>query len=308
MTRKEVHSKIKGIFVPAVTPFNPRGEIDLNAFRHNLRRYAKNGVSGVIVLGSSGEATYLTEAEKLRLIEAARDIVRPPQLLLAGTGLESTRLTIELSRQAIGLGVDALLVLTPAYYKSRMDAAALATHYQAVADALRRPILIYSIPQFTGINMEAATIARLSKHENIAGLKESSGKMEFLQEILRRSHPKFCVLTGSPLILLEALQAGAAGGVLGPANYVPELYVKIYDCFCRGEMEAGRKLQQQLEPAVREVSIRCGIAGVKYAADLCGYRAGAPRAPLLPLRQAEQRAIAAALRKAQVSSNHRGAA
>jgi dihydrodipicolinate synthase/N-acetylneuraminate lyase len=308
VTRKEVISNIKGIFVPAMTPFNRRGEVDLNAFRHNLRAFAKKGVSGVIVMGSTGEATYLSEREKLRLLDAARPLIRPPQLLLAGTGLEGTRQTIALSREAVARGADALLVLTPAYYKAYMNPAVLEKHYHAVADALRRPILIYSIPQFTGIHIEPGTIGRLSKHENIAGLKESSGNTEFLQAILQQAHPKFRVLVGSPLILVEALQAGAAGAVLGNTNYVPDVYVKIYDCFCRGEVEVARNLQQRLEPAVREINIRCGIPGVKYAADLCGYRGGAPRTPLLPLRAAERRAVAAALEKAGISLNHGGAA
>ncbi|HVA00874.1 MAG TPA: dihydrodipicolinate synthase family protein [Terriglobia bacterium] len=307
MTRKEIIGNIKGIFVPALTPFNRRGEIDLAAFRQNLRAYLKKGVGGVIVLGSTGETPYLTEREKLRLLEAARAIIRPPQLLVAGTGLESTPQTIALSREAIARGADALLVLTPAYYKAYMNPAVLERHYQTVADALRRPILIYSIPQFTGIHMEPSTIGRLSKHENIAGLKESSGNTEFLQAILQRSHPKFRVLVGSPLIFVEALQAGAAGAILGNANYVPEVYVKIYDYFCRGEMEAARKLQQRLEPAVREVNVRCGIAGIKYAADLCGYRGGAPRPPLLPLRPAERRMVAAAMKKAHIPLVPRGA-
>lgn len=308
MTRKEIIGSIKGIFVPAVTPFNRRGELDLNAFRQNLRAYLKKGVGGVVVLGSTGETPYLTEREKLRLLEAARPIIRPPQLLLAGTGLEGTTQTIALSREAIARGADALLVLPPAYFKTYMNPAVLERHYQTVADALRRPLLIYSIPQFTGIHLEPATIGRLCKHENIAGLKESSGNTEFLQAILQRSHPKFRVLVGSPLILVEALQAGASGAILGNANYVPDVYVKIYDCFCRGEMEAARQLQQQLEPSVREINIRCGIAGIKHASDLCGYRGGSPRPPLLPLRPAERRLVAAALKKAQIPLVPRGAA
>ena len=308
MTRKEIIDNLKGVFVPALTPFNRRGGLDLKAFRHNLRTYLKKGVGGVIVLGSTGETPYLTEREKLSLLETARATIRPPQILLAGTGLESTPQTIALSREAIARGADALLVLTPAYYKAYMTPAVLEKHYRTVADALPRPILIYSIPQFTGIHMEPATIGRLSKHENIAGLKESSGNTEVLQAILERCHPNFRALVGSPLIFAEALQRGAAGAILGNANYVPEVYVKIYDQFCRGEITAARKLQHHLEPAVREINIRCGIPGIKYAADLCGYRGGEPRPPLLPLRPADRRIIAATLKRAQIPLVSRGAA
>jgi 4-hydroxy-tetrahydrodipicolinate synthase len=307
MTREEVISKLKGIFVPIITPFNRRGDIDIAAFRYNVRRYAKEGLNGVIVAGSTGEGPYLTEGERLRLLDAARPIIRPPQLLMAGTGLETTRQTIHLSREAIARGADALLVLTPAYFKPRMDSDALTAHFRNVADAVQRPLLIYSIPQFTGIHMESATIARLSKHENIAGLKESSGNVDFLQDVLRRSRSGFRVLAGSALILLEALQVGGSGAVLGPANYIPDLCVKIYEGYCRGEIAAARQLQQRIEPLVREINVRCGIAGIKYAADLCGYKGGAPRLPLLPSTPAERRRVKAALRNAQIPLGDRDA-
>jgi len=306
MTREEVISNLKGIFIPILTPFNRRGDIDIAAFRYNVRRYAKAGLNGVIVAGSTGEGPYLTVSDRLRLLDAARPIIRAPQLLMAGTGLETTRQTIHLSREAIARGADAVLVLTPAYFKPRMDSTALTAHFRNVADALRRPLLIYSIPQFTGIHMEPATIARLSKHENIAGLKESSGNVDFLQDVLRRSRSGFRVLAGSALILLEALQAGG-GAVLGPANYIPDLCVKIYDCYCRGEIAAARELQQRIEPLVREINVRCGIPGIKYAADLCGYKGGQPRLPLLPPTPAERRRVKAALRNAQIPLGHRNA-
>ncbi|MCL5005198.1 MAG: dihydrodipicolinate synthase family protein [Acidobacteria bacterium] len=305
MTREEVVSKIKGIFLPILTPYSRRGDIDLTAFRRNLRRYAKEGVNGVIVAGSTGEGPYLTEDERLRLLDVARPIIRSPQLLMAGTGLETTRQTIQLSREAIARGADAVLVLTPAYFKPRMDSGALTTHFRAVADGLPRPLLIYSIPQFTGIQMEAATIARLSRHPNIAGLKESSGNIEFLRDVMRRSRSKFRVLAGSALILLDALEAGAAGAVLGPANYIPGLCAKIYDCYCRGEKESARALQRRIEPMVRDINVRCGVPGVKYAADLCGYTGGMPRAPLAPLTSAERGWVKAALKKARIPLGRR---
>ncbi|HUZ46644.1 MAG TPA: dihydrodipicolinate synthase family protein [Terriglobia bacterium] len=305
MTREEVVANLKGIFLPILTPFNRRGDIDVTAFRQNLRRYAKQELNGIIIAGSTGEGPYLTADERLRLIEVARPLVRPPQLLMAGTGLETTRQTIQLSREAIARGADAVLLLTPAYFKPRMDSAALTTHFRTIADALPRPLLIYSIPQFTGIHMEASTIARLSKHPNIAGLKESSGNLDLLRDVIRRSRPTFRVLAGSSLILLDALAAGCAGAILGPANYIPDLCVKICDSYFHGEWEAASELQRQIEPLVAEVNIRCGIAGVKYAADLCGYRGGLPRGPLRPLSPAEQRRVRAAFKKARIPFGRR---
>ncbi len=307
MIRKDVLANLKGIFLPILTPFNRRGDIDLAAFRQNLRRYGKQKLNGIIIAGSSGEGPYLTEDERLRLIDVARPLIRPPQLLMAGTGLETTRQTIQLSREAIARGADAVLLLTPAYFKPRMDSAALTTHFRTIADALPQPLLIYSIPQFTGIHMEAATIARLSRHPNIAGIKESSGNLNLLRDVIRLSSPAFRVLAGSSLILLDALDAGCSGAILGPANYIPDLCIKICNSYLHGELEAAHALQRQIEPLVTEVNIRCGIAGVKYGADLCGYRGGMPRGPLRPLSPAEQRRVRAAFKKARIPFGHRDA-
>lgn len=308
MTSKEIISNIGGVFVPIVTPFNRRGDIDEAAFRSNLRRYVKEGFNGVLVAGSTGEGPYLTERERLRLVELARPLISAPQLLLVGTGVETTRQTIHLSREAVALGADALLVLTPSYFKNRMDSSALTAHFSTIADAVRRPVLIYSIPQFTGIHMDPETIGRLSRHGNVIGLKESSGNVQFLRDVLKNSDASFRILAGSALIMLDALQAGVAGAVLGPANYIPGICLEIYRLYSRGELEAAQKLQEQIIPLVEEVNVRRGIPGIKYALDLCGYKGGKPRGPLLPLGPAEERSVATALRKAGVHLNRRSAA
>jgi 4-hydroxy-tetrahydrodipicolinate synthase len=297
MISREVVDQIKGVFVPVVTPFNGRGDVDEAGFRSNIRKYVKQGFNGILIAGSTGEGPYLTERERIRLVELARPLIPVPQMLLVGTGVETTRQTIHLSREAVKRGADALLVLTPGYFKNRMDSTALTAHFSAVADAVRRPVLIYSIPQFTGVHIDPVTIARLSRHGNIAGLKESSGKMEFLNEVLKKSKAGFRVLAGSALIMLDAFQAGAAGAVLGPANYIPGLCLEIYRLYLCGDLEGARKLQQSILSLVQEVNIRAGIPGIKYALDLCGYRGGKPRSPLQPLRPSEKREVAVALRE-----------
>jgi 4-hydroxy-2-oxoglutarate aldolase len=299
MTNKQILANLKGIFPPVVTPFNRRGEVDEGRFQENLRKYAGIGLGGILVTGSTGEAPYLTESERLRLVKLAREIVRPPELLIVGTGLESTRETLRLSREVVALGADALLVVTPNYYKPKMDAAALTTHYRALADGVRRPVLIYSIPQFTGVHIGAATLAALSRHPNIAGLKESSGNLAFVRQVLRQVRPGFKVLVGSVQILLDALRAGAAGAVLGQADFAPELCVGVYEAFSSGRMRAARELQQRLLPLAQKISLPYGVAGVKAALDLAGYHGGVPRSPLVPLDAAARRAVAGALQEAR---------
>ncbi len=299
MTRKEILAHIKGILVPAVTPFDRKGEIDTRLFRENLQRLTGIGLSGVLVAGSTGEAPYLTERERLRLVTVARDIVRPPELLVVGTGLESTAATVRLSREVVARGADVLLVLTPNYYKARMNAEALAGHYRAVAASVSRPVVIYSIPQFTGLNPEPETIARLSRIPNVEGLKESSGNLHFVRAVLRKVRRGFRVLVGSVSILYDALRAGAVGGVLGQANFAPELCVGLYEAFLRGHAREAREFQRRLVPLAQKIALPYGVSGVKAALDLCGGAGGPPRPPLLPLSPQQRQAVAEALREAR---------
>jgi len=298
MTNQQIVNNLKGIFPPVVTPFNRRGDVDEKHFGENLQKYAGIGLGGVVVAGSTGEALYLNEAERLRLVEIARDVVRPPELLLVGTGLESTRETIRLSREAIARGADALLVLPPHYYKPKMDPRALIAHFEGLADKVKRPVVLYSIPQFTGINMEVETIATLSRHPNVVGLKESSGNLAFVKTILRHVTPGFRVLVGSVMILLDALRAGAAGAVLGQACFAPELCIGVYEAFGHGQTKTARELQQRLVPLAQKISLPFGVSGIKVALDLSGYHGGPPRSPLLPLSVELRQAVSAALREA----------
>jgi len=298
MNREQTIARLKGIFPPVVTPFDRHGELDLGAFRSNLVRLLDAGLPGVLVCGSTGEAPLLTWRERLRLVEAARRVVRPPQLLLVGTGLESTPETIRLSREVSRRGADALLVVTPGYYKPKMDAPAVRQHYLRVADAVHRPVLIYSIPQFTGVHIEVETIVALSRHPNIRGLKESSGNLKFVRKVLSRVRPGFKVLVGSVLILLEALRAGAVGAVLGQADFAPDLCAGLYHAFSQRRIREAKEYQRRLLPLGEKISLPFGVAGVKAALDLCGYSGGDPRSPLIALEAAERRLVAAALREA----------
>jgi len=297
MTREEIIASLKGIFPPVVTPFNRRGGVDEGGFRANQERYAASDLSGVVVAGSTGETPYLTERERLRLVEIARDQLRASQVLIVGTGLESTQETIRLSREAIERGADALLVLPPHYYRPKMDSRVLTAHYRALADGVRRPVLIYSIPQFTGIRMEPELLGTLSRHPNIAGMKESSGDVTYLRAILRKVRPSFRAMAGLAAVLLESLRVGAVGGILAQANFIPELCIGVYDAFSRNQMKAARVLQEGLAQSSEKVTLAYGIPGIKLACDLCGYTGGVPRSPLLPLDAASRRAVAVAIKE-----------
>lgn len=303
MTHKEIVAHLEGAFPPVTTPFNRRGGIDEKAFRANMQRYAGIGLNGVVVAGSTGEAPYLAGSERLRLIEIAREVIRSPELVIAGTGLESTAETLQLSREAVARGADALLVLPPVYYKASMKPEIIENHFRTVADGLKRPVLIYSIPQCSGLQMDAGMIGRLSRHPNIPGLKESSGNVDFVRAILSKVKKGFHLLMGAGSGFVAALEAGATGGILAQCGFEPQICIGLYEAFRMGDGKTTERLQALLRILVTEINTAYGIPGIKAALDLSGYVGGDPRAPLLPLGAAGRRKIASVLKRVRAELN-----
>jgi 4-hydroxy-2-oxoglutarate aldolase len=272
--------RLRGVIPPLLTPFRADGSLDLPAFERNLASLLDEGLAGFLVLGSNGEAAALDEAEKLALIRAARRGA-PGRFLMAGTGLESTRGTLELTRRAADLGADAALVLTPCFYKASMSVEALRRHYEAVADASPVPIYLYSVPAFTGLPWPPELSTLLAAHPRIAGMKESSGDLGLLSRILGSVPRSFEVACGNGRVFHEALQVGAAGGVLAVANCAPRPTVALHRAFTDGDQDRAQRIQQALTPLAVAVTTTHGIAGLKLAMSLAGRTGGAVRAPLL---------------------------
>ena len=272
---------LRGVIPPLVTPFHADGGLDLEAFAASLEVLAVHDFAGFLVLGSNGEAASLDEDEKLLLVAAARRTV-PGRFLLVGTGLETTRGTLALSRKAADLGADAVLVLTPCYYKSRMTAEALRRHFEAVADASPVPVYLYSVPAFTGLPWPQGLEATLSAHPRILGLKESSGDVGLLARIAAAVPTSFEVACGNAPVFYPALCVGAAGGVLAVANCAPRATLALFRAFSQGDHARARRIQEALAPLATAVTLTHGVAGLKLAMGLVGLRGGTVRAPLLP--------------------------
>jgi 4-hydroxy-2-oxoglutarate aldolase len=272
---------LQGIVPPLVTPFRDDGRLDLRAFEANLEAYAAHDLAGYLVLGSNGEAASLEEDEKLALLGVAR-AQAGPRLLLAGTGLESTRGTIALTKKAADRGVDAALVLTPSYYKSRMTPDALQRHFEAVAEASPIPVLIYSVPAFTTLAWPASLTPHLAAHPRIAGMKESSGDIGLLGRIVSSVPSTFRVVCGSAPVLYPALCIGASAGIVAAACCAPGPLVALYQAFRAGDHARARHLQEAIAPLATAVTTTHGVAGLKRAISLAGFTGGAVRAPLLP--------------------------
>jgi 4-hydroxy-2-oxoglutarate aldolase len=272
---------LRGVIPPLATPFQQDGSLDLASFEANLECLAAHDLAGFLVLGSNGEAGSLEEEEKLSLVRAARRRASG-RFLLVGTGLESTRGTIALTRRVADAGADAVLVLTPHFYKGRMTVDALRRHYEAVADASPVPVYAYSVPAFTGLVWPAELAAALAGHPRVAGMKESSGDIALLGRIAGLVPPSFEVACGNAPVFYPALCVGATGGVLAVANCAPRPTLALYDAFLEGDHAQARRIQEAIAPLARAVTTGHGVAGLKAAMDLAGMRGGAVRAPLLP--------------------------
>src|SRR5258707_4843575 len=211
--------------------------------------------------------------------------------LLAGTGAESTAETIERTKRAAELGYDAALVKTPYYYKPAYKPEVLIAHYRRVADESPIPVMLYSIPQFTGIAVVAADVAALAEHPNIIGIKDSSGSVQGVAEIVAATPPGFQVLVGSAASGYPSLVIGARGAILALACALPEKCVALFDLSQQGHHEKARELQSVLARASKLIVSELSIAGVKYAMDQRGYRGGIPRLPLQPLHHEQKKRL-----------------
>lgn len=264
-----------------MTPFKARGALDLAAFEANVETYAGHDLGGLLVLGSNGEAASLDEDEKLLLVRAARKR-EPARPLLVGTGLESTRATAAFTRKVADAGADVALVLTPHYYKPQMSLEALRRHFEAVADASPIPIMLYSVPVYTGIPFPLNLAEALASHPRVLGMKESSGDLGLLGRILAQTPAAFRVACGSAPVFYPALCIGAVAGILAVACCAPKPAAALYRAFGRGDHAAAKRIQRALTPLAVAVTATYGVAGLKRAMDLAGFRGGATRLPLLP--------------------------
>lgn len=290
---------LEGVIVALTTPFAGDG-VSAEGMRENVRRLGAAGVDGFLVLGSTGESVSLTDAESLELVDAVLDAAGPGKRVLVGTAREWTKGTIDFGASLPAGGIDAVLVRPPSYFKTRMTREALRAHFLAVADASRHPVLLYNMPANTGYSLEPRLVVELAAHPNIVGIKESSGSLPFLAEVVRAVPDGFRYFTGSGHAIYPSLTMGACGAILAVANVVPEMSAEIHRLFRAGEREDARKLQLDLVPFNKALVEVYGIAGIKYAQELRGFVGGATRPPLLPVDETGKAEIATLLKRGQL--------
>ncbi len=295
--------RLHGIMPPLTTPFSPDGSLDLGALRANVSRYNETGLAGYVALGSNGEAVHLSARERALVIETIKQSATSGFTIIGGVNELSTAAAIEATRAANGAGAEAALVITPYFYKSSMTPAALTRFYNEVADQSPIPVLIYNVPQNTGVVIDSAAIASLAAHHNIIGVKDSSGNMAAISETIRRTPSTFAVMTGNGGILYPSLVMGARGAVLAVACAAPRACVELYEAVKADDHPRARELQTRLASLSDTVTARFGVAGLKAAMEMTGFVGGEPRTPLSRVSEADRDKIKAVMRETGLFPN-----
>jgi 4-hydroxy-2-oxoglutarate aldolase len=272
----------KGVFSALTTPFE-KETISIEKFRDNIQKYNSFDLAGFVIAGSSGEAAYLTDEESEMLVQTAKEAAAPNKKILVGTARESTTATIAFTNRMTEFGVDAALIRTPFYFKPQMTHEALLKHYLQIADRAKIPIIPYHIPQVTGLAIQPQLVIDLAAHPNIVGIKDSSGNLAFLGEVIEALPSDFHYLLGAGSVFLFGLFLGASGGILRLADVAPAQCVELYNLFLERKWEEARKLQLSLIPLNNAIIQKFGIPGTKHALDLLGFHGGPPRPPIFPL-------------------------
>ncbi len=290
---------LSGLFVPVTTPFDPvTGDIVPVTFRNNLRRWLQTPVNGFVIFGSTGEGALLDEDEMVRLGEYARDVIPSMRPLVAGAGAESTRAVIRRAKRFAEAGADAVLVHPPSYFGVSLSAGDLRDHYTAVADASPVPVLVYHMPKFTHVTLDAGLMGELSRHPNIAGIKDSSGDLRQFAEYTEACDRGCRLFVGSGALLYAALEMGAAGGIVALGLLAPEAYGDMLEHYRAGRLREAGAIQERLAPAHKQIVAAFGARGVKAGLDLLGWDGGPPRPPLKPLDEKQRATVARVMQEA----------
>ncbi|XP_033825997.1 4-hydroxy-2-oxoglutarate aldolase, mitochondrial [Periophthalmus magnuspinnatus] len=279
---------LSGIYPPIATPFTANEDVDYRRLEENLQKYQQIPFKGLVVQGSNGEYPYLTEEERVEVVKVVRKNLPRNKLLMAGSGCESTRATVQLTEKMVSAGADCLLVVTPCFYKGKMDTAALVHHFTQVADQSPVPIVLYSVPANTGLELPLEAVVTLAQHPNIVGLKDSGGDITRIALIVHKtSAQKFQVLAGSAGFLMAAYCVGAVGGVCALANVLGPQVCELHHLCFSGKWDEARALQQRLIEPNTAVTRGLGVPGLKTAMEWFGFHGGACRSPLRPLTDAQ---------------------
>jgi len=287
--------KVEGIIPAMLTPFTEKGEVDVNGIKENVDFFIEGGVSGIMCNGSTGEATALTPAERIKVIETTVEAVRDRVKVIAGSGAPTTKEAVELTKEAKSAGAYAVMIVTPYYAIPTQEG--LYKYYETIAKTVDIPIVIYNIPPHTNVEIQFNTLERLVEIDNIVALKDSSGNLSYFAEVMLRVGGKIGVLTGSDDITLPCFALGCHGAILALCNIAPRMVVDLYHAVQKREMEKALQLYYQLLPIARAISTSENFpAPLKEAVRMLGHPAGPVRSPIMPVAETEKASIREALK------------
>ena len=292
---------LKGIYSPIVTPFTNE-KVNLSYFEENIVQWNSSTLSGYVVFGSTGESVHLTDAEKIDLLKSAKRMASPEKVLIAGTGKASTQQTIAFTNMAAEAGAEFALVITPYFYKKQQNDTMMLAHFSTVADRSEIPVIIYNVPKFTNVDLQKSVICKLAQHPNIVGIKDSSGNIHKITEVIEETPDDFTVLLGNASLLLPGLLMGADGAILALCNMAFKQVTEIYDACCAQSYAIAKHKFTALMPLIQSILNTYGIPGIKAAMDMVGFHGGEVRKPLLPLDSRSLENIKSILKTSQLIS------
>lgn len=293
--------QLRGIIPPVVTPFQPDESLDIPRLKSHIDDMLNKGVDAIFVLGTTGEFYALDEVEKQAVVAAAVEHCRGRSPVYVGTGAETTREVVRLTRMAEKEGANGVSVITPYFIKPTQPE--LIEHFRRVAEATSLPVVLYNNPATCGgVSIEPDTVAKLAEVSNIVGIKDSSGDLSNTIELVKVTPPTFSVLNGRDTLILAALMFGAKGAIPATGNVAPELCVGIYQSFLKGDLAAARTYQERLAPVRLAMTLGTGNGAIKEAMALLGRPAGPNRSPISPLSAEKRAKLHAALAKGGVTA------
>lgn len=281
--------ELSGVYPPIPTPFNEREDIAWDELSNNLEKWDKFSFKGFVVQGSNGEYVFLSHEERIKMVEFVRNHTPKNKLILAGSGCEGTRETLRLTTAMANVGADAALVVTPSFFKARMNSQAMMKHFTTIADSSPIPIILYNVPANTGVEFPMDAILKLAKHPNIIGLKDSSGNITNMGSIIHdTADEEFQLLAGSASFLLPSLQLGAVGGICALANVLGGECCHLYDLIQQNKLEEAVEYQLKLISPNQAVTRKYAVPALKYAMEKYGYFGGECRSPITMLNEVEK--------------------
>ncbi|MDC7227661.1 MAG: dihydrodipicolinate synthase family protein [Spirochaetales bacterium] len=280
---------LSGVFAPMCTPFE-NDEVNISGFEQNIKTMNSSSLKGFFVLGTNGEFKTVSETERVKILETAVGAAASDKVVMAGTGVESTRETIRLTKQAAEIGVSSVSLLMPNFFAKKIDDEVMINHILEVADASPIPVVLYNNPSVAaGITISEAVVEAVSVHENVVGVKDSS--KDTWSANTAYDSDGFSVMAGSASYFLDLLEKGGTGGVLSLANIIPDACGELYNLYIAGKKEEAYALNERLVSLNKLVSGKYGVAGVKYAMDYAGFAGGAPRRPLKALTGEQKKSV-----------------